>query len=318
MKISIIVPVYNVGNKLYQCLDSIIHQTYQNIEIILVNDGSTDDSGRICEEYALKDGRVKVYHKQNEGVSRARNYGIINATGELLCFVDSDDMIYSSYLEDFEIHVDADLYMQGYIKRKDNQDLVQHDFKRCYRHDFFSVLSYSELNCIINSPCFKLFRRSIVQQNNIVFDHRTSYGEDHLFSLHYIIYCNSIHFTNAAGYIYRISETESLTQRSVPYKEISYYALTAKKFHDSLCSREDGQVFKPTVGMTLMTNYIRTLKYLCLSKYSYKDYKWIRESYISSLKDIDTNYLPMKYKFFRMITCSFYYPVLYPILKCIV
>lgn len=97
--ISIIVPVYNVEKYIYQCVDSIINQTYTNIEIILVDDGSPDNCGKICDEYAQKDSRIKVIHKSNGGLSDARNHGIDVATGEWLMFVDSDDWIESDMAE---------------------------------------------------------------------------------------------------------------------------------------------------------------------------------------------------------------------------
>lgn len=92
-KISVIVPVYNVANYLPKCIDSILAQTYENIEVILVDDGSTDNSGKICDEYAKKDNRIKVIHKENAGLSSARNKGIEVASGEYLAFIDSDDYI---------------------------------------------------------------------------------------------------------------------------------------------------------------------------------------------------------------------------------
>ena len=91
--ISIIVPVYNVSEYLPRCLDSLINQTYKNIEIILVNDGSTDNSLEICKKYAEKDLRIKVIDKENGGISSARNTGIAEASGEWIGFVDSDDYI---------------------------------------------------------------------------------------------------------------------------------------------------------------------------------------------------------------------------------
>ena len=91
--ISVIVPVYKVEQYLPQCIESIINQTYRNLEIILIDDGSPDNCGKICEEYAQKDKRIKVFHKKNGGLSDARNYGIARASGEYLAFVDSDDWI---------------------------------------------------------------------------------------------------------------------------------------------------------------------------------------------------------------------------------
>ena len=96
--ISVIVPVYNVENYLSRCISSIIKQSYKNFELILVDDGSTDKSGAICDIFAEKDGRIKALHKINEGVSSARNYGIKQACGKYICFVDSDDYVYIIWL----------------------------------------------------------------------------------------------------------------------------------------------------------------------------------------------------------------------------
>lgn len=91
--VSIVVPVYNAEKYLEDCLISLVDQTYENIEIILVDDGSVDDSGRICDCWAEKDDRIIVYHKKNEGVSATRNFGIQRARGKFLMFVDADDML---------------------------------------------------------------------------------------------------------------------------------------------------------------------------------------------------------------------------------
>lgn len=104
--ISIIVPVYNVENYLHRCLNSIISQTYKNLEIILIDDGSTDNSGVICDQYALKDNRIKVIHQQNKGQSFARNFAISISKGEYLSFIDSDDVIESDMIEHLKDLID--------------------------------------------------------------------------------------------------------------------------------------------------------------------------------------------------------------------
>lgn len=98
MKISVIVPVFNTEKYLRLCVESILAQTYTNIEVLLIDDRSKDASGKICDEYALKDKRVKVFHKLNGGVSSARNFGLERATGKWITFVDSDDYIEKDYL----------------------------------------------------------------------------------------------------------------------------------------------------------------------------------------------------------------------------
>ena len=98
-KVSIIVPVYNVEKYIEKCLNSLISQSYRNIEIILIDDGSKDNSGKICDKYKKKDPRIKVIHKENAGVSEARNSGIQKATGKYLCFVDADDFVMNDYIK---------------------------------------------------------------------------------------------------------------------------------------------------------------------------------------------------------------------------
>ena len=97
--ISVVLPIYNVEKYLNRCIKSIITQTYKNLEVILVDDGSPDHCPRICDEWAKKDARIKVIHKKNEGLGMARNTGIENATGEYICFVDSDDYIAPDTIE---------------------------------------------------------------------------------------------------------------------------------------------------------------------------------------------------------------------------
>lgn len=110
-KLSIIVPVYNVEKYIGRCMESLLNQTYKNIEIILINDGSTDKSGEMCDKYALQDNRVTVFHQKNEGVSSARNTGIKNATGKYITFVDPDDWVeldmYENIISKFNDEIDA-------------------------------------------------------------------------------------------------------------------------------------------------------------------------------------------------------------------
>ena len=115
--VSVIVPVYNVEEYLENCLNSIINQTYKNIEIILVDDGSTDNCGGICDEYSKKDNRIKVIHKKNEGLSSARNAGLDNFKGDFVIFIDSDDEIHPQYIE-----------ILLYFSNKYNADIVQNGF----------------------------------------------------------------------------------------------------------------------------------------------------------------------------------------------
>lgn len=141
-KLSVIVPVYNVANYVSDCIESIIHQSYKNIEIILVDDGSTDKSGSICDKYALKDSRIKVIHKKNGGLSDARNAGTMKATGDYLFYIDSDDFL--GYLEAIE---DA---MK--ILNVENLDLIM--FGHVLYYENSKKEKYSQLNINVNSNSF--------------------------------------------------------------------------------------------------------------------------------------------------------------------
>lgn len=109
-KISVIVPVYNVENYIEKCIESILSQTYTDFELLLINDGSSDKSGSICDAYMSKDQRIRVFHKKNAGVSMARNWGIKHSLGDWICFVDSDDWVENSYLEKFIENKELDGY----------------------------------------------------------------------------------------------------------------------------------------------------------------------------------------------------------------
>ena len=113
-KISVIVPVYNEEKYLRRCIDSILAQTFTDFELLLIDDGSKDKSGEICDEYAEKDLRVRAFHKLNGGVSSARNIGLDKARGEWICFVDSDDYVNNIFLEKWQLQSTVDLIIQGY------------------------------------------------------------------------------------------------------------------------------------------------------------------------------------------------------------
>lgn len=123
--ISVIVPVYNVGEYLCECIDSILSQTYQNLEIILVDDGSMDDCPELCDSYASKDSRVKVIHQENRGLSAARNKGYEASSGRYIAFVDADDMIFSTYIEmlySLIVKNNAQIAICSYTRAQNGQD----------------------------------------------------------------------------------------------------------------------------------------------------------------------------------------------------
>ena len=165
--ISIIVPVYNVQKYIGKCIDSILSQTYLNIELILVDDGSSDASGRICDEYGKRDGRIRVIHQENEGVSSARNHGMEEAQGEYLCFVDADDWIPKYSVKQLATRIIAsgsDL-ATGKIKLifplRNNDTAFSHygTLSRDSELDWYKTVS-----TISPGPVAKIFKRSIIQE----------------------------------------------------------------------------------------------------------------------------------------------------------
>ena len=166
IKVSIIVPVYNVEKYLEKCLDSIVKQTYENIEIILVDDGSTDKSGTILDQYAEMDNRISVIHKKNEGVSTARNTGIEAARGEYICFADADDYLmpdYVEYLLTLAVDKNADIAMTVDMFTTFHPDQIENDdiIVRTPEEATIDILSY---NMPIGVYC-KIFKREFLGEN---------------------------------------------------------------------------------------------------------------------------------------------------------
>ena len=146
--VSIIVPIYNVEKYLYKCLDSIINQLHKNLQIILIDDGSTDNSGKICDEYAIKDNRVQVIHKTNGGISSARNCGLDIVSGEYVLFIDGDDYLELDYVSSLLEHAANDTITCCGYKRIFENKIVEHKFSKLLEYDqiqFLNVLQDYEL-----------------------------------------------------------------------------------------------------------------------------------------------------------------------------
>ena len=223
--ISIIVPVYNTEKYLRECLDSILAQTYKDLEVILVDDGSKDSSLLICHEYASIDKRVRVYHKENSGVSDTRNFGIELAKGEFISFCDSDDKIdpelyqilYNAINEQ-----DVDRVVCGYVYLYDGGKTLYSKprildgkyesnviLRKMIDDGTLSGFLFSGVN---NS----LFRRKIICENNLRFEPYIRYNEDSLFSFKYMLFSRSIYsLQSKPTYFYRQHDDSSTNKRTV-------------------------------------------------------------------------------------------------------
>lgn len=219
--VSIIVPVFNVEKKLSTCVDALLKQTYEDVRIILINDGSTDKSGLICDEYSKIDRRVQTIHIKNSGVSAARNTGLEYANSPYVMFVDSDDKIESELVErllDKALDEDADFVMCGYKKNfmvNDEIENVQHYPCKPYSGDIAGFLKKVEHYVgkpLLQGPCWKLFRRRIISIHNILFPEQMSYGEDAIFVYTYLKYVKNISTIDEELYCYNVYDNESLSR----------------------------------------------------------------------------------------------------------
>lgn len=242
-KISVIIPVYNVEQYLRQCLDSIINQTYRNLEIIVVDDGSPDNCGAICDEYAEKDARVIAIHKQNGGVNTARNMGIQRASGEWLAFVDSDDWCESDYYEkmiDAAKGREADVfYAGGYYVDYPRKSVAVQTFEVPFQ--FSDRRSIDSLQRIIllpdgrggaayGYPFDKLYRASFMKQHHLLFDVSIKAWDDMWSNFKFLAEAKMIAGGPVIGYHYRQVMT-SITKGYNPQKPAIMYQ-TISAFHD--------------------------------------------------------------------------------------
>ena len=227
-KISVIVPVYNAEKYLHRCVDSILAQTFTDFELLLINDGSKDNCGAICDEYATKDCRVRVFHKENGGVSSARNLGLDNAQGKWITFVDSDDRVEDYYLQELYKN-GCDLSACSYVYEMDKGNLYEK------LKDNKIVLDTDNLTDVLMSggfmtPYCKLFKSKIIKDFNIRFDNEISSGEDTLFVWTYILYIDEILVSSKPAYYYRITSS-GLSHKRIPIDGSLY---TLEKFYKLL------------------------------------------------------------------------------------
>ena len=203
MLLSIIVPVYNTEEYLERCLDSIFQQSFQEYEVIIVDDGAQDSSPAICDKYAMKDKRVKVIHKENGGVSSARNRGVELATGKYVWFVDSDDMVADNALKRLEKIMKKDIDLIVFNSQLEEESQVE-DMDIFFKNFYFTYqLSFCPWN--------KLYKRDLIIKNSIHFDEEEKIGEDLLFNVSYYRHIQNIVFLNEEFYDYIIRENSAMT-----------------------------------------------------------------------------------------------------------
>lgn len=216
--ISVIIPIYNAKEYLKRAIDSVLNQDYEDFELILVNDGSTDHSLEICEEYEKADARVRVITKKNGGVSSARNLGIKEAKGEYITFLDADDFLENTALSKMNSIMekgDVDIACFGYkLVSNNSQSAVLSGVNILIsdHNDYFNYYNKIEVNAGFNTACAKVYKLSLIRKNNLFFVENISILEDISFVFRALRYSKNVIFDSSCIYNYYQSERESLVK----------------------------------------------------------------------------------------------------------
>lgn len=269
IKISIIVPVYNVEKYLQKCIDTLINQTYKNIEIILYDDGSTDDSYKICTRASTKDKRIILLKGNNAGPAIARNNSLKYATGQYVTFVDSDDYVESQYVENMVKELyreDVDIVIAGFEK-------VSKSFSKKYflqessgnREKFIKTLPKLMEKCLVQGPCWKLFKLEIIRKNGVYFNNSWKLGEDAFFVYSYIKYVKSYSTVPCTCYKYIVRNSNSLSQIYTLEK------ITNNIYLSNMLNEITNGIYQDMIARALCGNYVSFCTELFLAEESYKN-----------------------------------------------
>ena len=304
IKISVIVPVYNGEKYLQECLDSIINQTYENIEIVIVNDGSTDSSLSIINRYKELDSRIVVVNKENGGVSTARNEGLNTATSEWIMFVDCDDTLELNAIEVLENAIKPDVEMiisetyylwengekqRGHCKFSESK-IFEGQAKRELIESIFYDNSMGKM-IYIPSPFAKLYNKELLDRNNIKYIQGLKYGEDGIFNLLCFKNAKKVAFINELTYNYR-RNPESATKKYDP-KLIENYSMLLEKTKEVL------------IKENLYEEYENEYLYFTLRQVA----KYLKKYFFR--KEEKEKYIERKNKFKKLIETEPYYTAIF-------
>lgn len=286
--ISIIVPIFNVANYLQECLDSILIQTYPYLEILLIDDGSTDQSPQICDQYAKEDARIKVVHQQNGGAANARNRGLELATGDYICFIDGDDRIKKNYIErlldslevnEADISVCAYQYLYKNVIEHESMNPIgiisEKEFIRRFLEDWKCGLLWN-----------KLFKSSLIDNIRFEEGHKI---DDEFFTYQVIMNANKIVVMNEELYVYRMRASSVMQSKGTNYEKMiqdrfdyltKRYLRVGEKYPD----------LKQEYLENLIDNYIRLINDSRSSMEFFEHMKQQIREYESELKGSKINF----------------------------
>lgn len=273
MLVSVIVPVYNVGQYIGSCIDSILMQDYKELEIILVDDGSTDNSGQICDDYAQKDSRIKVFHIENSGLSGARNYGTAQATGEFIYYLDGDDWFTEGAISSSvaKIKGNVDIVISKYeIYYNNTGERVPEPFE--FKDEYVAGKSGEDgFACLISnidrplwSACRILFRRSLMVDNGISFRLRLL-SEDVDIVPHLYRHAREIAVNNHPTFLYRMNRAGSIMTSVNPKRYTDIYDIITRWMEFLTTDTEISECFRHAMTRQmhkLYFSYLRKLRFL--------------------------------------------------------
>ena len=286
--ISVIVPVYNAEKTLRQCVDSILAQDFKDFELLLIDDGSKDNSPAICDECAAKDDRVRVFHKENGGVSSARNVGLDHAQGGWITFIDSDDYITQGYLESFYENKE-DLLIKGYntissengiTPGKTVEELAQF-------HEYTTFLNQYITKSLLRGPVYKFYKRSLIGDLRFLSDMKI--GEDAYFVFKYLAKCKSFAVLLQGEYMFRLAERPDEVKYAISVDYAVQSLNHLKKAFEGLVQAHD-------IDRSHFLSYIGYFKRISKSDWQNDKAKWYGNKNVKTFYDYVWPALTIKQK----------------------
>lgn len=315
--VSIIVPVYKVEPYLIQCIESLINQTYRNIEIILVDDGGIDNCPQICDMYSLKDSRVICVHKKNEGQSYARKDGLKIAHGEFIMYVDSDDWLDKETIETCIQSIDnVDVVMFGYKRIYTNKIFNTHlfdsnrDLDACYVHRRMVGLLGTELQQVEEADRLvtmwgKVYRHEVASQGMWISEREVCTSEDALYNLSVFKYCKNVRYINQCFYNYRKTDLGTCTRkyRKDMFSKWLILFEYIRNYIDANIIYEKSNYLDALSNRIALSPVALGLNEICNDKGFLDSVRNMRmilrnETVRNALMQLDTSFMPFKWKLF--------------------
>lgn len=306
VKISVIIPIYKVEKYLEKCITSLINQSFTDFELILVDDGSPDNCGKICDDFKEKDSRIKVIHLENGGVCRARNEGMKLATGDFYVFVDSDDWVEKDYLKDFVENMEDDFTMIIQNCNRDNDEKSETKFFGYQNKSFvlkedFGKLFYENPHYVPGGyPWNKLYSAKIIKENNLQFDPAIKLADDEKWNFEYLVHVKKLKFVENANYHY-IYNPGSISNQARPFdRELTRFAFKAKFFDFALKNYQLSEPDKKKVIAEVERHFRINILDRIYKKEVSKEERMARLKEIAKLPESTLNLLQSDLKFRKL------------------